>query len=296
MRRENLEREGLGGKGHQGSQTESGSTRLHKPAFVHPLDKDTISFFFTDFPEEVESMKLWKLFARFGHVGEVYIPNKVDRWGRKFGFVKFKGVSDVVGMERKLANVTMGGSKLKVNLARFGREAAVPAAETVKVAKPTVAPARVVDGRSYSLATKSGSGSEIQAVAEQVQLEVLPSEMVLEELSRAFVGFLRFPMLAKNLQTSLFMDGKKGFKVTEMGDGMVLINCEEVGGVDRARKEDPKWWEGMFSEVRPWSPELVARRRSVWLKIVGIPLHVWDDNFFKLLGNKFDTFLYYPLL
>lgn len=100
---------------------------------------------------------------------------------------------------------------------------------------------------------------------------MLPSVVVLEELSKAFVGFLKFPMKAKSLQTSLFMDGKKGIKVAEMGDNMVLISGVEVGVVEKARREDKSWWDGMFREVKPWSPELVARRRFVWVKIFGYP-------------------------
>jgi hypothetical protein len=41
-------------------------------------------------------------FARFGRVGEVYIPNKVDKQGKRFGFVKFREVRDEVELLRML--------------------------------------------------------------------------------------------------------------------------------------------------------------------------------------------------
>jgi len=31
--------------------------------------------------------------------------------------------------------------------------------------------------------------------------------------------------------------------------------------------------------------------RSVWLKVLGIPIHVWDEAFFKKLGALFENFL-----
>jgi len=39
---------------------------------------------------------LRRLFVSFGKVEEVFIPNKLDRWGKRFGFVKFKEVVDEV--------------------------------------------------------------------------------------------------------------------------------------------------------------------------------------------------------
>jgi len=166
----------------------------------------------------------------------------------------------VVGMERKLSNVKTGNTKLRVNLARFSTENAVPAASAWVVGSK-VLQAKVVDGRSYSNAARNDIDPGIPMGKELVPLEVWPSKPVMEELSTAFVGFLKFPMGAKSIQTSLFMGGWKGIKVVEIGDNMVLISSEVVGEVERAQAADKKWWDGMFSGVRQWSPELVARRR-----------------------------------
>jgi RNA recognition motif-containing protein len=55
---------------------------------------DSTSFFFTNFPEDVKVSELWHKFARFGRVGDVYIPSKLDKQGRSFGFVKYREVRD----------------------------------------------------------------------------------------------------------------------------------------------------------------------------------------------------------
>ncbi|WJX36365.1 hypothetical protein P8452_24253 [Trifolium repens] len=49
----------------------------------------------------------------------------------------------------------------------------------------------------------------------------------------------------------------------------------------------------IFSEVKPWSPGLLAVQREVWIQVFGIPLHIWGDDFFKLLGAKLGVFLDY---
>jgi RNA recognition motif-containing protein len=113
--RENLEREtGKGGS----SRAASGK----KNGYFHHLDKITTSFFITNFPDDATTGDLWKLFLKFGKVGEVYVPKKLDKRGRRFGFVKFKDVGDVEVLSEKLRDVWIGSFKLWVNRSRFGRD------------------------------------------------------------------------------------------------------------------------------------------------------------------------------
>jgi len=102
MRRENLERESVGGKGAKGfAEGEvSGVTSKKRKGYFHHLDNSTTSFFFTHFPDNLGHLDLWKLFDRFGRVGEVFLPSKRDKWGRRFGFVKFKEVSNEEELSR----------------------------------------------------------------------------------------------------------------------------------------------------------------------------------------------------
>jgi hypothetical protein len=64
---------------------------------------------------------LWKVFARYGRVGEVFIPKKLDKWGGRFGFVKFMEVKNVEELSRRLGDVWLGTFKLRVNLSRFAK-------------------------------------------------------------------------------------------------------------------------------------------------------------------------------
>jgi len=62
----------------------------------------TTSFLVTNFPDDVSNTDLWKLFINFERVGEVFIPKKLDKWGRRFAFVKFWEVHQVVELEENL--------------------------------------------------------------------------------------------------------------------------------------------------------------------------------------------------
>jgi hypothetical protein len=49
---------------------------VRKDGFVNRLNKETTSFFVTNFPGETQVMELWSLFAKYGRIGEVYVPQK----------------------------------------------------------------------------------------------------------------------------------------------------------------------------------------------------------------------------
>jgi RNA recognition motif-containing protein len=120
------EKEERGAVGKRFSQT-LGGTRLTEfnqekgSSFVNRLNKEATSFFFTNFPEETLVVDLWRVFARFGRIGEVYVPNKVDKRGRRFGFAKFLEVNNVEELSKRMEDVWCGSFKLRVNLSRFGR-------------------------------------------------------------------------------------------------------------------------------------------------------------------------------
>jgi hypothetical protein len=38
---------------------------------------------------------------------------------------------------------------------------------------------------------------------------------------------------------------------------------------------------------------MIAVQREVWIQVFGIPLHIWGDNLFKLIGNKLGVFVDY---
>ncbi|MCI04753.1 hypothetical protein A2U01_0025800, partial [Trifolium medium] len=42
---------------------------------------------------------------------------------------------------------------------------------------------------------------------------------------------------------------------------------------------------------KAWSPLCYADRRDTWVKVYGIPLHVWGEKLFKVIGGKYGDFL-----
>jgi len=101
----------------------AGNSRGHKQDYtrVNWRDhKDVASFYFTRFPEDTTEEALWQHFKKAGDVREVFIAKKRNKNGRRYGFVRFKGVEDLQQLE-KLDNIVFGGLKMFVNIPKFGR-------------------------------------------------------------------------------------------------------------------------------------------------------------------------------
>jgi len=58
------------------------------------------SFYFTRFLDDVGEKELWWTFKKWGGIREVFIVRNRNMSGRRYGFVRFKGVADVRLLER----------------------------------------------------------------------------------------------------------------------------------------------------------------------------------------------------
>jgi hypothetical protein len=283
--RENLEREGEGKGGSSRSSSEKGK------GFFHHLDKITTSFFITNFPTDATSEDLWKLFLKYGNVGEVYIPKKLDKRGRRFGFVKFKEVKEVETLSEKLRDVWMGSFKLWVNRSRFGRgEVRETPANKTTMQLSDVKLAGSSNGKSFRDVLLRES-----SLREKMVLKVTVNEPLCKELQGGVVGLLACEKEMSRIQTTLFMEGFQSIKVTSMGGNMALLRSPVEGDVQRLLRSKNECLSFYFTHLKPWNPGLLAAQREVWIQVYGIPLHVWGDNLFKMVGNKFGSFVDYDM-
>jgi hypothetical protein len=296
MMREKVEREGVGWKGESSKSVHQG--------YLHRLDKVATSFFFTNFPEEVKAIDLWPRFAKYGRVGEVFIPAKVDKQGKRFGFVKYRDVSDAKELLRCISNIWIDSFKLRVNLSKFSRRS--DSHGDVRREVPTTGKAIVrgiqkpLDGRSFKSAlledqeerSKGGAMTEAvkPAVVPEVIWEVEVEEDRMMKLEGAYVGYLVEDRNIQTIQNNFRMDGFYGLNVTAMGHRMVLL-WSDIGGEVKKVIENVGWWCSLFEKVIPWSPELVSNQRVVWLRCYGVPLHAWGKDLFRALAFKFGRFV-----
>jgi hypothetical protein len=282
-------------------ERESGGSRFpgskRKPhGYIHNVDQASISFFVTNFPEDSNVEDLWRVFSRFGRLGDVYIPKKVDKWGKRFAFVKFMEDRELLELNQKMDDVWIGSFKLRINKSRFGRnesqEKKEPVSRSIAV---ELGEGNLNQDRSFRAAlmnpNSSSEGSEGKQEEGNEVFEVVVEGLVLKELQESFVGWLAVNVKVCRIRTCLFMEGLAHISVTDMGRKMVLIHSPKKGEVEALWKARADWISYYFREVRAWTPSCYADRRDTWVKIYGIPLHVWGENLFKVIGAKYREFL-----
>jgi len=65
---------------------------------------------------------MFKVFQKWVRVKEVFISRRPNKWGRRFGFVRFLDVQNVGRLERELDQVYIGNRKLFVNTPKYRRQ------------------------------------------------------------------------------------------------------------------------------------------------------------------------------
>jgi len=69
---------------------------------------------------------MFKVFQRWVRVKEVFIARRPNKWGRRFGFVRFFAVRNVRHLESELDQIYVGNRKLFVNVPKYRRNQLEP--------------------------------------------------------------------------------------------------------------------------------------------------------------------------
>jgi len=224
-------------------------------------------------------------------VVEVFVPKKRDKWGRRFGFVKYQDEGNEAKLGQRLEEVWFRDTRLKVNKAKFGKEKQAVVEERRLKEDDRGGGSILLPGKSFKCALVPEKGMNTVLGEERPCLKIYPSEELLELLQWAYVGELQQFLDAREVQQSLTMEGLSQIKVTTMGGNILLIQIEGNKVLDSVIKQHQEWWDTLFCKVSKWSSNLVASKRFIWLKVYRIPMHVWDEPLFKRLGSLFGTFV-----
>jgi hypothetical protein len=284
--------------------------------YVHRLDEISTSFFFTNFPGDLVWGDLWKLFSNYGSVCDVFIPKKLDKWGRKFGFVKFKNVSDVKKLSNDLEDVWWEKYKLRVNIARFRKDdqkEGVPYNGEPKQ-RSLSSNLQVNEELSFKNLLLRGEGGKVEGGRvvkeglggyEEVGRrktraltlgDVEPVELHVQQdtwrlLGQSKVGIFKETMDFQSFHDRLLLEGQHEVKAIYMGGNKVLLQSPCEGELNEVMKINKTWWDQCFVKIIPWQPKILSESRDIWLQIYGIPLHAWEENSLKRIAGRFGVFL-----
>ncbi|KAL8542390.1 hypothetical protein ACS0TY_003309 [Phlomoides rotata] len=84
-------------------------------------ERGCVTFYFMNFPSDCDSKLPLEKFREFVIVKDIFIPKKLDKFGKKYGFVRFGGAVNTTVVEQELNRVWVGSYKIRVNLSKFAR-------------------------------------------------------------------------------------------------------------------------------------------------------------------------------
>jgi len=82
---------------------------------------DFSTFFFSNFPHGYGELDMVKVFKKWERVKEVFISRRLNKWARRFGYVRFLDVKNVVRLEGELDRIYIGNRKLYMNIPKYRR-------------------------------------------------------------------------------------------------------------------------------------------------------------------------------
>ncbi|KAH1111175.1 hypothetical protein GYH30_009799 [Glycine max] len=254
---------------------------------------DVTTFYFTRFPEEASEKQLWFHFKQLGDVREVFIPRQRNKQGRRYGFVRFVGISNVSHMERKLDNMIVGGLKLHVNIPKYGRgrkEKDISGAchkgyKEGDILRRNMAAEQNMK-RSYAEVVTSYEENKERKICtppltmtrgrthSSITLEI--SEETKNRYAHTWVGRLKKPQVFERVDEDLSWNLGAEVSSKYLGDDWVLlIGLSDTKAHDLITEES-NHGTTVFYEMMKWNPKLKPTTRLTWVQCWGIPLVAWS--------------------
>ncbi|KAM0021196.1 putative RNA recognition motif domain, nucleotide-binding alpha-beta plait domain superfamily [Helianthus debilis subsp. tardiflorus] len=264
-------------------------------------------FYITNLPWGCNSWDVAEFVNVFGEVAGVYIARKVDKVGRRFGFVSFKYVRDVKEMERALNGTKMGGHKLIANLARFAKENAPfdggkkeggrgkeKTQERPAQKNPTINFASSFqngNGRLFSdlFTNKSTTpvdlGKSVRTA--EVCIEIADETSAFKELiGNALVGRCKDLPILRNLNKYLSETSYKGVSLTYTGGLYMFIRFADEELCSKFLL-DYQTWKDWFRSLDPWECQPLPFERIAWVRVSGVPMHLADNDVINNIAEHF---------
>ncbi|KAL5191983.1 Serine/threonine-protein kinase ATM [Glycine soja] len=257
-----------------------------EPTYHQPnwRNKDDItSFYFTHFADDVTEVRLWENFKKWGDVREVYIAKRRNKDGRRYDFVRFKGVSDAKCLEVQLDNTFINDQKLFVNLPRFARSTRTHPVQTTianggesikdlsKYREQSSRPRL----RSYAEVTAQGGASEGMVIGAGTTtfISIPPNKGGDYWCSGTWVGKLKKPMSMECVEDRISWDFGYNICTKFLGDDMVLLTGLFDDRAHQLILSEIDGGKSIFYSLEKWRSGLKPNNR-----LRGFPIEAWDTE------------------
>ncbi|GLT94098.1 hypothetical protein SLE2022_118570 [Rubroshorea leprosula] len=212
--------------------------------FASRIQGQMVSFFFYNFPDNWDAKALWNRFQECGRVGDVFVPARRDRWGKRFGFVRMLGVKDVQQLEGSLNQIWIGSYKLRVKVAIDRGQKGADNQRNARLKGRITEQSYVKPGWSYVQAVKGQSlrsaGVQVWRKSAGTQERADPADKVSITHGRAEPTDRVSITQGNPLELEVVKACENGSLVGEYSEGVIDFSPS---------KEEIKWLDGSFVMV-----------------------------------------------
>ncbi|KAL6521525.1 hypothetical protein OROGR_018094 [Orobanche gracilis] len=243
--------------------------------------------FVTNLPEGCSGSDLASHVRSFGQIFDIYIARKKDKGGNRFGFISMLDVRDRSELLNNLRNIRMGESKLWFNIARFVLEdGEINVIREDKKAEKASKP--------YARYGMDQSGSKFEAGGRSFRDMLAGKTITIDDKVngfstlhvRAIVGRMKDVEAVKSIFLFLNNICPGSGKVQYLG-GLDLLISFEVAELATIVFEAAKNDMDNFSAVCMWKGQSFSYEMLAWVKVQGIPLHLFSHDVINLVGSSF---------
>ncbi|KAM0069818.1 hypothetical protein Hdeb2414_s0001g00005991 [Helianthus debilis subsp. tardiflorus] len=207
----------------------------------------------------------------------------------------------------------MGDFKLRINVARFALENSEVETEKEVPAKTVRPPGQnhvggkfsvrdvrsykeVVGNSNFGIGSVESSGDNPVAGTSNVEKVIIVPDRV-----EAFKGCQGLAVVGRAVDLETLVDIDRLLTIAKfvvanvqyLGGLSVLISFHEEESANRFLSVK-NIWEPWFSKLDPWKGQTLPFERVAWLKLTGIPLHLFEGDVLSQVGAVFGKVLHVP--
>ncbi|KAJ4825577.1 hypothetical protein Tsubulata_006514 [Turnera subulata] len=250
-----------------------------------------ISLYVENIPAEWSPTETYRIMSKYGEVMDVYIPMKRTRRGQRFCFVRFRGVRDTQRLLYDVNRIFMEVGPIRANIARE-RSGARQWQLPIKQNPVPRARGLVMPTKTYAATVTQSQKQGRMGEGKSTDVEVLtgttfiPTSETLSWLSRCAVGIIKDPREMDYVHHIWALHGYGEVEVSKLAGNSFLACFPSTDSMQQFLQAPPDWVSLWFDSIKPWCNGMRAETRRCWISVRGLPLQVWCQEFFVLLGSQ----------
>ncbi|KAK1441436.1 hypothetical protein QVD17_07325 [Tagetes erecta] len=261
------------------------------------------SFYISNLPGKCNIDDLRIIFKEFGKIKEIFLANKKNREGYWFRFVRFIGVTNSIELEAQMQGIKYFNRILQLNIAKYNRNGqsmetpAFPGERDERPPKNYTSNVSLHQNRrnlndrcSFLDALVNNSGRPKEKV---ITIDLGEDSVMKEKYSGSIIARAKSFSILGDMQALAKAANIPILKIRYLGGLFILLSFSSQPEADLFLRER-QIWDGWFTKVEAWRGQSIPYERFAWLRIHGVPHHLWNPNVFNNIGSSYGRLLQPP--